>query len=98
MPSIFVPTEECIRYLLSFVDNHSLYIDEFQDKLLSTMIITDDIEELAIMKHRFDSFEHEMNASASKVAVVNQLARQLLQVEHPNAEEVIQKQNDLNTR
>ena len=70
----------------------------FQDKLLSTMIITDDIEELAIMKHRFESFEHEMNASASKVAVVNQLARQLLQVEHPNAQEVIQKQNDLNTR
>ena len=62
------------------------------------MIITDDIEELAIMKHRFESFEHEMNASASKVAVVNQLARQLLQVEHPNAQEVIQKQNDLNTR
>jgi spectrin beta len=52
---------------------------------LTTIIITDDIEELAIMKHRFDSFEHEMNANASKVAVVNQLARQLLQVEHPNA-------------
>ena len=70
----------------------------FQDKLLSTMIITDDIEELAIMKHCFKSFEHEMNASASKVAVVNQLARQLLQAEPPNAQEVIQKQNDLNTR
>jgi spectrin beta len=50
------------------------------------------------MKHRFDSFEHEMNANASKVAVVNQLARQLLQVEHPNAAEVIAKQNDLNDR
>ena len=62
------------------------------------MIITDDIEELAIMKHRFEGFEHEMNANASKVGVVNQLARQLLQVEHPNAAEVIQRQNDLNTR
>lgn len=50
------------------------------------------------MKHRFDSFEHEMNANASKVAVVNQLARQLLQVEHPNAAEVIEKQNELNDR
>lgn len=65
---------------------------------MTTIIVTDDIEELAIMKHRFDSFEHEMNANASKVAVVNQLARQLLQVEHPNAAEVIAKQNDLNDR
>lgn len=63
---------------------------------MTTIIITDDIEELAIMKHRFDSFEHEMNANASKVAVVNQLARQLLQIEHPNASEVIARQNQLN--
>lgn len=68
----------------------------FQEKFLSTIIVSDDIEELAIMKHRFESFENEMNASASKVAVVNQLARQLLQVEHPNAEDVIGRQNQLN--
>lgn len=76
-----------------------LYIfDTFktQEKFLTTMIITDDIEEIAIMKHRFDSFEHEMNATASKVAVVNQLARQLLQIEHPGAAEVISRQNQLN--
>lgn len=69
-----------------------------QEKFLTTMIITDDIEEIAIMKHRFDSFEHEMNATASKVAVVNQLARQLLQIEHPGAAEVISRQNQLNGR
>lgn len=56
------------------------------------------MEEIAIMKHRFESFEHEMNATASQVAVVNQLARQLLQVEHPNAEEIIARQNQLNSR
>jgi spectrin beta len=76
----------------------NLNVSCLQEKFLTTIIITDDIEELAIMKHRFDSFEHEMNANASKVAVVNQLARQLLQVEHPNAAEVIAKQNDLNDR
>ncbi|CAC5357258.1 SPTB [Mytilus coruscus] len=75
-------------------DGVETWIDE--KKFLTTIIVTDDIEELAIMKHRFDSFEHEMNANASKVAVVNQLARQLLQVEHPNAAEVIAKQNELN--
>lgn len=74
------------------------YIFGKQEKFLTTMIITDDIEEIAIMKHRFDSFEHEMNATASKVAVVNQLARQLLQIEHPGAAEVISRQNQLNGR
>lgn len=70
---------------------------DVQEKFLTTIVVTDDVEELAIMKHRFDSFDHEMNATASKVAVVNQLARQLLQVEHPNAAEVVQRQNQLNS-
>ncbi|XP_059173308.1 spectrin beta chain-like isoform X3 [Physella acuta] len=76
-------------------DGVETWIDE-KEKFLTTIIVTDDVEELAIMKHRFDSFEHEMNATASKVAVVNQLARQLMQAEHPNAEEVVQRQNQLN--
>ncbi|CAG5119810.1 unnamed protein product, partial [Candidula unifasciata] len=76
-------------------DGVETWIDE-KEKFLSTIIVTDDVEELAIMKHRFESFEHEMNATASKVAVVNQLARQLMQAEHPNAEEVVERQNQLN--
>lgn len=81
--------------LFNEADGVETWIDE-KEKFLTTMIITDDIEEIAIMKHRFDSFEHEMNATASKVAVVNQLARQLLQIEHPGAAEVISRQNQLN--
>ncbi|KAK7507079.1 hypothetical protein BaRGS_00001930 [Batillaria attramentaria] len=77
-------------------DGVETWIDE-KEKFLTTILVTDDVEELAIMKHRFDSFDHEMNATASKVAVVNQLARQLLQVEHPNAAEVVQRQNQLNS-
>ncbi|XP_062617852.1 spectrin beta chain-like isoform X2 [Saccostrea cucullata] len=81
--------------LFNEADGVETWIEE-KEKFLTTMIITDDIEEIAIMKHRFDSFEHEMNATASKVAVVNQLARQLLQIEHPGAAEVISRQNQLN--
>lgn len=39
------------------------------------MIIIDDIEEIVIMKYRFDSFEYEMNVIVFKVVVVNQLVR-----------------------
>ncbi|KAJ8913948.1 hypothetical protein NQ315_015185 [Exocentrus adspersus] len=40
----------------------------------------------------------EMNANASRVAVVNQLARQLLHVEHPNSEQITARQNQLNQK
>ena len=50
------------------------------------------------MKHRFDGFDREMNANASRVAVVNQLARQLLHVDHPGSEEIVARQNQLNSK
>lgn len=57
------------------------------------MIIIDDIEEIVIMKYRFDSFEYEMNVIVFKVVVVNQLVRQLLQIEYLGVVEVISRQN-----
>lgn len=62
------------------------------------MVMSNDIEDIEVMKHRFEGFEQEMNANASRVAVVNQLARQLLHVEHPNSEEILAQQNHLNER
>jgi len=69
-----------------------------KEKMLVTMSAGKDIEDCEIMKHRFDGFDREMNANASRVAVVNQLARQLLHVEHPNSEDIIACQNKLNQR
>lgn len=54
-----------------------------------------DIEDVEIMKHRYDGFDKEMNSNASRVAVVNQLARQLLHVEHPNSDEIVNRQNNV---
>ncbi|XP_071744788.1 spectrin beta chain isoform X3 [Lepeophtheirus salmonis] len=69
-----------------------------KEKMLVTMTPGKDIEDCEIMKHRFDGFEREMNANASRVAVVNQLARQLLHVDHPNSEDITDRQNQLNSR
>lgn len=63
--------------------------------MLLTMVPAKDIEDVEIMKHRYDGFEKEMNANASRVAVVNQLARKLLHVEHPNSEQIMAKQNQV---
>jgi len=60
-------------------DNVEAWIDE-KERFLTTLDPTavKDIEALEVIKHRFDGFEREMNSNAPKVAVVNQLARQLV--------------------
>merc|ERR1719346_639996 len=66
--------------------------------MLVTMVPGKDIEDCEIMKHRFDGFDREMNANASRVAVVNQLARQLLHVDHPGSDDIVARQNQLNSK
>jgi len=78
---------------------HPMYACMYvQEKLLHTMVATEDVEEVEILKARFETFDDEMRANADKVEVVNQLSRQLLQNEHPNAEEVIQREDHLNKK
>ncbi|XP_037941543.1 spectrin beta chain isoform X2 [Teleopsis dalmanni] len=81
--------------LMSEADGVEQWIRE-KTKMLDTMVPGKDIEDVEIMKHRFEGFDKEMNANASRVAVVNQLARQLLHVEHPNSDEILERQNHLN--
>ncbi|XP_076360233.1 spectrin beta chain-like isoform X3 [Tachypleus tridentatus] len=83
--------------LFNEADGVEQWIDE-KEKMLHTMVMSKDMEDIEVMKHRFEGFEQEMNSNASRVAVVNQLARQLLQVEHPNSEEILSRQNHLNQR
>ena len=83
--------------LFTEADGVEQWISE-KEKMLQTMTPGKDIEDCEIMKHRFDGFDREMNANASRVAVVNQLARQLLHVEHPNSDDIVARQNQLNSR
>jgi len=69
-----------------------------QEKLLHTMVATEDVEEVEILKARFETFDEEMKANADKVEVVNQLSSQLLKNEHPNAEEVMSREDHLNKK
>ncbi|XP_043206093.1 spectrin beta chain-like isoform X2 [Amphibalanus amphitrite] len=71
-----------------------------KDRMLNTMVPGEgkDVEDVEILKHQYEGFDNEMNANASRVGVVNQLAKQLLQVEHPNSEEIVAKQSELNEK
>ena len=67
-----------------------------REKLLLTLVPGDEIEELEVIRHRFDGFEKEMSTNAERVATVNILAERLVTVEHPDSEEIVTKQDDLN--
>ena len=60
--------------LFSEADGVEQWIGE-KNRMLDTMVPAKDIEDVEIMKHRYDGFEKEMNANASRVAVVNQLGK-----------------------
>ncbi|KAG1673118.1 Spectrin beta chain [Nymphon striatum] len=83
--------------LYNGADGIEQWIEE-KEKMLNSMDVTGrDIEDVEVMKHRFEGFEQEMNSNASRVEVVNQLAKQLQDV-HPNSEEITARQNQLNDR
>ncbi|KAK1875876.1 Spectrin beta chain non-erythrocytic 1 [Dissostichus eleginoides] len=56
------------------------------------------LEDLEVIQHRFESLEPEMNNQASRVAVVNQIARQLKHNGHPSETDIKTQQDQLNNR
>ncbi|XP_029927071.1 spectrin beta chain, non-erythrocytic 1-like isoform X1 [Myripristis murdjan] len=83
--------------MLSEADACQVWIDEKEQWLNSTEI-PEKLEDLEVVQHRFESLEPEMNSQASRVAVVNQVARQLIHSGHPSEKEIKAHQDKLNTR
>lgn len=65
---------------------------------MNALIPAEDLESNEVILARFDRLEGEVEVNGAKVELVNQLARQLLAVEHPNSTEITTKQNQLNSR
>ncbi|XP_070772262.1 spectrin beta chain, non-erythrocytic 1 isoform X2 [Enoplosus armatus] len=83
--------------MLSEASACEVWIDE-KEQWLNSMEIPEKLEDLEVVQHRFESLEPEMNNQASRVAVVNQVARQLIHSGHPSEKEIKTKQDKLNTR
>lgn len=65
-------------------------------KMLNSMQPTQDMEDIEVMRHRFDTFEQEMDANQGRVVLVNQLGRQLVETDHPDSKAIISRQEQLN--
>ncbi|XP_063730288.1 spectrin beta chain, non-erythrocytic 1 isoform X2 [Eleginops maclovinus] len=83
--------------MLSEANACEVWIDE-KEQWLNSMDIPEKLEDLEVVQHRFESLEPEMNNQASRVAVVNQVARQLIHSGHPSEKEIKAQQDKLNTR
>ncbi|XP_041920801.1 spectrin beta chain, non-erythrocytic 1 isoform X2 [Alosa sapidissima] len=83
--------------MFSEVDACEVWIDD-KELWLNSMEIPERLEDLEVIQHRFESLEPEMNNQASRVAVVNQIARQLIHSGHPSEKEIKAQQDKLNTR
>ncbi|KAM9847521.1 spectrin beta chain, non-erythrocytic 1 isoform 1-T1 [Aulostomus maculatus] len=83
--------------MLSEASACEVWIDE-KEQWLNSMEIPEKLEDLEVVQHRFESLEPEMNSQASRVAVVNQVARQLIHSGHPSEREIKAQQDKLNTR
>ncbi|XP_042288339.1 spectrin beta chain, non-erythrocytic 1 isoform X2 [Thunnus albacares] len=83
--------------MLSEASACEVWIDE-KEQWLNSMEIPEKLEDLEVVQHRFESLEPEMNNQASRVAVVNQVARQLIHSGHPSEDKIKAQQDKLNTR
>ncbi|CAL9688312.1 unnamed protein product [Knipowitschia caucasica] len=83
--------------MMSEANACTVWVDE-KEQWLNSMDIPEKLEDLEVVQHRFESLEPEMNSQASRVAVVNQVARQLLHSGHPSEKEIKTQQDTLNTR
>ncbi|XP_076146024.1 spectrin beta chain, non-erythrocytic 1 isoform X3 [Alosa pseudoharengus] len=83
--------------MLSEAEACEVWIDEKQ-QWLDHMEIPEKLEDLEVVQHRFESLEPEMNSQASRIAVVNQIARQLIHNGHPSEKDIKAQQDKLNTR
>uniref|UniRef100_A0A3Q1H8B4 Spectrin beta chain n=1 Tax=Acanthochromis polyacanthus TaxID=80966 RepID=A0A3Q1H8B4_9TELE len=83
--------------MFSEADACEVWIDE-KEQWLNSMEIPEKLEDLEVIQHRFESLEPEMNNQASRVAVVNQIARQLMHSGHPSEKDIKTQQDKLNNR
>ncbi|XP_068935618.1 spectrin beta chain, non-erythrocytic 4 isoform X1 [Petaurus breviceps papuanus] len=83
--------------MFSEVHACELWIGE-KEKWLLAMRVPDDLDEVEVVQHRFESLDQEMNSLMGRVLDVNHTVQQLVEGGHPSSEEVRSCQDHLNSR
>ncbi|NXN93389.1 SPTN4 protein, partial [Rhinopomastus cyanomelas] len=71
---------------------------EEKEQWLEKMVIPEELDEVEVVQHRFESLDQEMNSVMGRILDVNQVVQQLVDGGHPSSEEVRSCQDHLNSR
>ncbi|XP_010725961.1 spectrin beta chain, non-erythrocytic 4-like, partial [Meleagris gallopavo] len=74
-----------------------VWVDE-KEQWLQRMEVPEELDEVEVVQHRFESLDQEMNSVMGRILDVNQVVQQLVEGGHPSAEEVCACQDHLNGR
>uniref|UniRef100_A0A8V5GVS2 Spectrin beta chain n=1 Tax=Melopsittacus undulatus TaxID=13146 RepID=A0A8V5GVS2_MELUD len=71
---------------------------EEKEQWLQAVVVPEELDEVEVVQHRFESLDQEMNSVMGRILDVNQVVEQLVDGGHPSAEEVRACQDHLNSR
>ncbi|KFP75139.1 Spectrin beta chain, non-erythrocytic 4, partial [Acanthisitta chloris] len=71
---------------------------EEKEQWLEKMILPEELDEVEVVQHRFESLDQEMNSVMGRILDVNQVVQQLVEGGHPSSQEVQSCQDHLNSR
>ncbi|XP_065511144.1 spectrin beta chain, non-erythrocytic 4 isoform X4 [Caloenas nicobarica] len=83
--------------MFSEVHACEVWLDE-KEQWLEKMEVPEELDEVEVVQHRFESLDQEMNSVMGRVLDVNQVVQQLVDGGHPSSEEVRSCQDHLNGR
>ncbi|XP_014749698.1 PREDICTED: spectrin beta chain, non-erythrocytic 4-like, partial [Sturnus vulgaris] len=83
--------------MFSEVHACEVWLDE-KEQWLEKMEVPEELDEVEVVQHRFESLDQEMNSVMGRVLDVNQVVQQLVDGGHPSSDEVRACQDHLNSR
>uniref|UniRef100_A0A8B9NPQ8 Calponin-homology (CH) domain-containing protein n=1 Tax=Accipiter nisus TaxID=211598 RepID=A0A8B9NPQ8_9AVES len=86
-----------IYHMFSEVHACEVWVDE-REQWLERMEVPEELDEVEVVQHRFESLDQEMNSVMGRILGVNQVVQQLVDRGHPSSEEVRSCQDHLNSR
>uniref|UniRef100_A0A803WE02 Calponin-homology (CH) domain-containing protein n=1 Tax=Ficedula albicollis TaxID=59894 RepID=A0A803WE02_FICAL len=83
--------------MFSEVHACEVWVDE-KEQWLEKMEVPEELDEVEVVQHRFESLDQEMNSVMGRILDVNQVVQQLVEGGHPSSDEVRSCQDHLNSR
>lgn len=68
-----------------------------QEAITTSEELGQDLEHVELLQKKFEEFQTDLAAHEERVNEVNQLAAKLIQEEHPEAELIVRKQEEVNS-